>query len=187
LDLGLLSWGKGATAALELAQGQSGGLFSAAFSPCCLLPFPEPFAAPLAKDLLVDGAAGEVVDGEATDGADVGEGASAEACHQDRGDQGVDFGGHSGAAGLLAHGVGAELLFWQQQQAEGPLQRRSVRRQAIGGQLDPDDPLAQEKTGSPAIWASRIKAGLCTRSAAGGRNRPSSRTSSSLIGGAVKL
>ena len=32
LDLGLLVWGEGAKAALQLAQGQSGGFFLAAFS-----------------------------------------------------------------------------------------------------------------------------------------------------------
>jgi len=71
LDAGLLAGGQGAAAELELAEGEDDGFGLAAFLAALLLA--------LAKDLAVGDAAGEVVDGDSTHGADLGNGAAGEA------------------------------------------------------------------------------------------------------------
>ena len=64
LDAGLLAGGQGAAAELELAEGEGGG-FGLAAQP---------------KDLAVGHAAGEVVDGDPTHGADLGNAAASRWC-----------------------------------------------------------------------------------------------------------
>lgn len=95
LDAGFLLSRKGSAAALQLAQGQGGSFRLPAFCPSFVPSFVPAFPAALlpaflaallpaflqakAKDFLVGDAAGEVVECDATHGADVGDGAAVEA------------------------------------------------------------------------------------------------------------
>lgn len=91
LDAGFLLSRKGSAAALQLAQGQGGSFrlpafcpsfvqaFLAALLPACLAALLPAFLQAKAKDFLVGDAAGEVVECDATHGADVGDGAAVEA------------------------------------------------------------------------------------------------------------
>jgi hypothetical protein len=79
LDAGFLLSRKGSAAALQLAQGQGGSFRLPAFCPSFVPAFPAAFLQAKAKDFLVGDAAGEVVECDATHGADVGDGAAVEA------------------------------------------------------------------------------------------------------------
>jgi hypothetical protein len=87
LEAGLLGRAEAAAATLELAQGEGGGFGLAAFSLAFLQAFSlalqQTQLTPLVKaqpeNLAVGDAAGEVVDGDPTHGADLGNGAAAEA------------------------------------------------------------------------------------------------------------
>ena len=91
LDAGLLAGGQGAAAVLEQAEGKGDGFGLAAFFMALLTAFQTAFLKALksafllallkaqAKDLAVGHAAAEVVDGDPTHDADLGNGAAAEA------------------------------------------------------------------------------------------------------------
>jgi hypothetical protein len=87
LDAGLLAGGQGAAAVFEQAEGEGDGFGLAAFQETFLAAFLETllkalflsFLASQAKDFAIGDAASEVVDGDPTHGADLGNGATAEA------------------------------------------------------------------------------------------------------------
>ena len=91
LDAGLLAGGQGAAAVPKEAEGEGDGFGLAAFLLALLKAFEQTHLPPLlkafltallpsqAKDFAIGDAAGEVVDGDPTHGADLGNGAAAEA------------------------------------------------------------------------------------------------------------
>ena len=83
LEAGLLGRAEAAAAALELAQDEGSGFGLAALSLAFLRALQQTQLTPLVKaqpeNLAVGDAAGEVVDGDPTHGADLGNGAAAEA------------------------------------------------------------------------------------------------------------
>jgi hypothetical protein len=87
LNAGLLAGGQGSAAVLKQAEGEGNGFSLAAFPETFLAAFLETLLKALflsllvaqPKDLAVSNAAGEVVDGDPTHGADLGNGAAAEA------------------------------------------------------------------------------------------------------------
>jgi hypothetical protein len=107
LDAGLLAGGQGAAAVHEQAEGEDDGFGLTAFFLNFLKTFQATFLTAFLpaqpKNLEVGDAAGEVFDGDATHGADLGNGAATKGCQPNSGDHIVDLGIQACAGSLSAN------------------------------------------------------------------------------------
>jgi hypothetical protein len=121
-------------------------------------------------------AEGEGGGGDATDGAFLGSGAAAEACHQDRGDHFIDLGIQAGAGSLGSNRLRAIGQLISRQAAASPAPSATVGPLVANVRVPVrSTPPAAPQTPAP-VWGRRISAPATGRSpppASGGSGGPS--------------